>query len=177
HRRSAVEVGDRHGEAGVREHPGGARFEPASGAGVHVPGAERLPEDTLDQVALLVRGPAADDRGRTGTRLAQAFDSSIERALPCPRAEAISGRRERAHRAQLDDVAGEGRDVRPSVERAHERVVAALEECQLVVLSDLLREAHAPVAEDAALAVDRDEWGERDRLGEVALRLDEAAPA
>ncbi len=54
-----------------------------------------------------------------------------------------------------------------------ERVGAALGEHELVVLGDLLREAHAAVAEDAALAVDRDHRRELERLDEVALGLDE----
>src|SRR3712207_4712142 len=45
---------------------------------------------------------------------------------------------------------------------------------ELVVLGHLLREAHAAVAEDAALAVDRDQRRELERLAEVALGLDEA---
>src|SRR5689334_4004745 len=60
---------------------------------------------------------------------------------------------------------------------ADEGVVAALEEHQLVVLGDLLREAHAAVAEDAALAVDRHEWRDLEWLLEVALGLDHARPA
>ena len=54
---------------------------------------------------------------------------------------------------------------------------AALGEDQLVVLGDLLREAHAAVAEDAALAVDRDQRRQRQRLLEVALGLDEPRAA
>ena len=57
---------------------------------------------------------------------------------------------------------------------ADERVRAALEQDQLLVLGDLLVEAHAAVAEDAALAVERDQRRERERLAEVALGLDEA---
>src|SRR5207248_1909403 len=68
-----------------------------------------------------------------------------------------------------------GRDVGAAVERADERVIGPREERQLVVLRDLLREAHAAVAEDAALAVDRDQRRQRDRLREVALLLLEAA--
>ena len=94
--------------------------------------------------------------------------------VPRPRAEAVGPRGQRAHRAQLDDVAAERRDVGVPVERADERVRAALEQDQLVVLGDLLREAHAAVAEDAALAVDRDQRRELERLDEVALGLDEA---
>src|ERR1039457_2433402 len=64
-----------------------------------------------------------------------------------------------------------------AVERRDERVRAALEQHQLIVLGDLLGEAHAAVAEDAALAVDRDQRRELQRLDEVALGLDEARDA
>src|SRR5205085_9756042 len=94
-----------------------------------------------------------------------------------PRAEAIGPRRQRPHRAELDDVAAERRDVRVPVERADERRRAALVQDQLVVLGDLLRVAHAAVAEDAALAVDRDQRRELQRLLEVALGLDETRRA
>src|SRR4051794_37405833 len=53
----------------------------------------------------------------------------------------------------------------------------ALLEDQLVVLADLLREPHAAVAEDAALAVDGNQRRQRERLLEVALGLDEARAA
>jgi hypothetical protein len=68
-------------------------------------------------------------------------------------------------------------DVGAVVEGADEGSVAAIEQLQLRVLADLLAEAHAAVAKDAALAVDRDEGGELDRLLEVALGVGEAAPA
>src|SRR6185312_6535128 len=58
-----------------------------------------------------------------------------------------------------------------------ERVRAALGEDQLVVLGDLLAEAHAAVAEDAALTVDRDQRTEREWLLEVPLRLDHPGAA
>ena len=64
-----------------------------------------------------------------------------------------------------------------AVERADVGVRAALEEDKLVVLGDLLTEAHAAVAEDAALAVDGDRRRELQRLDEVALGLDEARAA
>src|ERR687883_1632163 len=64
-----------------------------------------------------------------------------------------------------------------AVERRDVTVRAALLQDELVVLGDLLAEAHAAVAEDAALAVDRDERRERERLDEVALGLDEARAA
>src|SRR2546430_5704394 len=65
-------------------------------------------------------------------------------------------------------MAVEGRDV---------GLGAALLQDELVVLGDLLAEAHAAVAEDAALAVDRDRRRELERLDEVALGLDEARAA
>src|SRR5439155_1182100 len=63
---------------------------------------------------------------------------------------------------------------RRPVEGRHVGLRAALGKHELVVLGDLLREAHAAVAEDAALAVDRDQRRELERLDEVALGLDEA---
>src|SRR5262249_15238267 len=82
--------------------------------------------------------------------------------------------RQRPDRAELDDVAAERRDVGVAIERPDVAVGAALEQDQLVVLGDLLAEAHAAVAEDAALAVDRDQRRQRQRLDEVALWFDEA---
>ncbi len=54
---------------------------------------------------------------------------------------------------------------------------AALEQHELVVLCDLLGVAHTAVAQDAALAVDRDQGGELERLDEVALGLNKARNA
>src|SRR5205823_12400803 len=110
-------------------------------------------------------------------RRAEAADGAGVLDVPRARAEAVRGRRERTDRAERDDVAAERRDVRVAVMRADVGVVAALEEDELVVLSDLLREAHAAVTEDAALAVDRHERRELERLAEVAVGLDEARPA
>ena len=107
-------------------------------------------------------------------RRAQRADGAGALDVPGPRAEAVGGRRQRADRAQLGDVAAERRDVRAAVERRDVGVRAALLQDQLVVLGDLLREAHAAVAEDAALAVDRDQRRQLERLAEVALGLDEA---
>ncbi len=71
---------------------------------------------------------------------------------------------------QLDHVAGEGRAVRLVLEGRDHRVGAAVARDQLPVLGDLLGEARAAVAEDAALAVERDRRRDRDRLLERALR-------
>ncbi len=100
-------------------------------------------------------------------------------ALDVPRArtEAVGPAGQGAHRAQLDDVSGERGAVRVPVEGTDERVGAALGEDQLPVLGDLLREADAAVAEDAPLAVDRDQGGERERFLEVAFGLHDAGQA
>ena len=150
--------------------------------------------DRLVGEAALVAQPAVVDLGvvaREHAHDAVVADGELDVALrgaeraqragaldvPRARAEAVGARGERADGAQLDDVAAERRDVRVAVERADERVRAALEQDQLVVLGDLLREAHAAVAEDAALAVDRHQRRELERLLEVALGLDEARGA
>ena len=117
--------------------------------------------------------------GELDVALARAERADRARALDVPRAraEAVRLRRQRADGAELDDVAAERGDVGVPVERRDVRVGAALLEDELVVLGDLLAEAHAAVAEDAALAVDRDERREPERLLEVALGLDEARAA
>ena len=119
----------------------------------------------------------ADGEAHVALRRAERADRARLLDVPRPRAEAVGPRGERADGAQLDDVAAERRDVRVAVERADERVRAALVQDELVVLADLLAEAHAAVAEDAALAVDRDQRAQRERLLEVALGLDEARDA
>ena len=119
----------------------------------------------------------ADGQRDVALRRAERAERAGALDLPRPRAEAVGARGQRADRAQLDDVAAERRDIGVAVEGADERVRAALEQDQLVVLGDLLRVAHAAVAEDAALAVDRDQRRELERLAEVALGLDEARAA
>ncbi len=117
--------------------------------------------------------------GELDVALARAERADRSRVLDVPGAgaEAVGLRRQGAHRAELDDVAVEGGDVGLVVEGPDEGAVAALEQLELLVLGDLLAEAHAAVAEDAALAVDLDERGERKRLLEVALGVGHAAAA
>ena len=117
----------------------------------------------------------AHGQGHVALGGAQGADRARGLDVPRAGAEAVGGRGQRAHRAELDDVAAERRHVRVAVEGADERVRAAVVEDELVVLGDLLRVAHAAVAEDAALAVDGDQRGDLQRLAEVALGLDEAA--
>jgi len=119
----------------------------------------------------------ADGEGDVALRGAQRADAGAALNVPRARAEAVGLRGQRAHRAQLDDVAAERSHVGVAVVRADERVGTALGEDELVVLGDLLAKAHAAVAEDAALAVDRDQRRQRQRLLEVTLGLDHAAAA
>ena len=62
-------------------------------------------------------------------------------------------------------------------ERHHLGLVAPLGEVDQRVAGDLVGEAGAAVAQDAALAVEEHEVADRDRLLEVALLLDVAALA
>src|SRR5262249_902176 len=79
-------------------------------------------------------------------------------ALELPRAdvEARLRRQQRADGTELGDVAGERARVGLVLESGDHRLRAAVERDELVVLGDRLAEARAAVAEDAALAVDRD---------------------
>jgi len=102
---------------------------------------------------------------------AERADGSRVLDVPGPGAEAVGVGGQRPDGAELDDVAVEGRDVWALVECPDEGLVPAVEELELLVLGDLLAEANAAVAEDAALAVDRDQWGELEWLLEVALGI------
>ncbi len=128
------------------------------------------PEDAYD---LLV----ADRELDVALARAESADRASVLDVPGAGAEAVRLRGERAHGAELDDVAVEGRDVGAVVEGAHERLRPALEELQLLVLGDLLGEPDAAVTEDAALAIDLDQRAQRDRLLEVALGVGDPALA
>ena len=84
---------------------------------------------------------------------------------------------QRADRADLDGVAGEVRGERFVGERHHLGVVAPADEVDQLVAGDLVGEARAAVAQDAALTVEEHEVADRDRLLVVALLLDEPALA
>ena len=96
-----------------------------------------------------------------------------------PRAglEAVLATGQRADRAQLDRVAGEQRVVRLAVECGDLAVGAAIDGRQGFVARDLLVEADAAVAHDAALAVEHDLLAERERLFLVAFFFGEARGA
>jgi hypothetical protein len=84
--------------------------------------------------------------------------------LPRPSLEAVLRRGQRSDGTKLDHVAREAVAVRLLAERRDLRARAAIDRDELAVLRDALREARAPVAEDAALAVERDVGRDRDRL-------------
>ena len=117
--------------------------------------------------------------GELDVALGRAQGADATRALDVPRSgpEAVRVGRQGTHRAELHDVAREWRHVGVAVVGGYERVRAALGEDQLVVLGDLLGEAHAAVAENAALTVDGDQRAQRQWLLEMALGLDETRAA
>ncbi len=94
--------------------------------------------------------------------------------LPRPGAEAELRRGQRAHRAQLDDVAGVMTLVRAPLERGDDTGRTTLARNELQVLGHLGAEARAAVAQDAALAVEGDQRRHRDRLVIDTLDLREA---
>ena len=97
--------------------------------------------------------------------------------VPRPGLEAVRRGGERADRADLHRVAGEVRRERLVGERQDLRLVATLGEADQRIAGDLVGEARAAVAQDAALAVEQHEVADRDRLLEVPLLLDVAALA
>src|SRR5579871_1998653 len=102
-------------------------------------------------------------------------DRALGVQVPRARFEAIGAREKRPDRAELDDVAAELARVLGVVEGAHFHVRAALEEAELVVPADVLGEASAAGAVDAALPVEDHIVREGIGFGEVALLLDVAA--
>ena len=100
---------------------------------------------------------------------AEAADRGDVLDLPGPCLEAVLRRGERAHRAELGDVAGEVTLVGLVLEGCDHGLRPAVDRDELSVFGDRLAEAGAPVAEDAALPVERDQRRDRDRLLEGAL--------
>ncbi len=169
-----------------------ARLAQVAALADHRCGDPFLRAEHLERVAALVAEPAVVDLGVVAGQhplhllvadgeadVALGRTEGADRAalldVPGPGAEAVGVGGQRPDRAELGDVAVERRDVGPVVVGADEGVVAALQQLQLGVLGDLLAEADAAVAEDAALAVDRDQRRQRQGLLEVALGIGEAA--
>ena len=120
-------------------------------------------EDPLD-LAL------ADRRGRVAADRAARAHGRHVLDVPGPCVEAVERRGERADGAELHDVAGEGRAIRLVLEGRDLRARAAIPRDQLSVFGHVLREPRAAVAEDAALAVERDQRRDGDRLVDRELR-------
>ena len=97
--------------------------------------------------------------------------------IPRPRLEPVGRRGERPHRADLDRVATEVRGERVLREDGDLDAVSPLEEVDHRLAGDLLGEAGATGALDAALPVEQGERAESDRLGPMTLLLDEAGLA
>src|SRR4051812_9212097 len=90
--------------------------------------------------------------------------------LPRARLEAVLRGRERTDRADLRHVPGEVPAVGLVLERRDHRQRTTVDRDELPVLGDVLAEAGAAVTEDAALAIERDQRRDRNRLLERALR-------
>ena len=97
--------------------------------------------------------------------------------VPRPSGEAVGGGRQGPHRADLDGVAREVRAERLAREGRHLHEVATSGEVDQGLTRHLVGEPGAAAALDAALAVEQDQLGDRDGLGEVSLLLDEAGLA
>ncbi len=106
------------------------------------------------------------DRSAAGVVLGDGGDGDeVERAGP----EAVLGAGQRSHRADLDGVAGEVAFERLLLVDADLLQGTALEKGDERVAGDLLGEAGAASAQDAALPVEEDLRRDVDRLGERAL--------
>ncbi len=108
---------------------------------------------------------------------AEAADRRDVVDLPRPRLETVARRRQRAHRAELGHVPAERARVRALLEGGDDRPRSALARDQELVLGDVRGEPRAAVAEDAALAVERDQRRDRYRLLVRALGQHEARVA
>jgi hypothetical protein len=119
----------------------------------------------------------ADGELDVALRGAKRADGARVLDVPGSRAEPVGLRGQGPDRAELDDVSVKRGNVGAVVEGPDEGARPALQKLELFVLGDVLREADAAVAKDAALAVDPDKRRERDRLSEVALGIGDAALA
>ena len=166
---AALAAHERRGEALI-----GVRGLVAEAAAV----AEPAPVDGLGVDAELAHELVArrlhDDSAPDAAVRARALDL-LE--VPWPGLEPVRRGGQRADRADLHRVAREVRRERLVGERQDLRLVATLHEADQRVAGDLVGEARAAVAEDAALAVEQHEVADRDRLLVVPLLLDVAALA
>ena len=140
----------------------------AEPAAIHVGMVAR--EDPLDLAFAHRRVDVAADGAETA-------DGRHVLNVPRPCLEAELGRRERADRAELDHVARERRPVRIALERRNLGVGTTVSRHELVVFGNVRRESRAAITENAALAVERDQRRNRDRLFERDLRERHPCPA
>ena len=137
--------------------------------------AQPTPVDRVGVDALVAQQFVATrlDDGATTDRTGRAGRLAL-REVPGAGLEAVRLGGERTDRADLHGVAREVRHERLVGERHHLGVVAAADEVDQLVAGDLVGEAGAAVAQDAAFAVEVDQVADRDRLLVVALLLDVA---
>ena len=148
--------------------------EPVLGAQVRVGEAALVADPALVDLGVVAGEdpldlPLAHGRVDVAADGAEAADGRHVDDLPRPPLEAVLRRQQRADRAELGHVAGEGARVGQVLEGRDHRHRAAVGGDELAVLGDALAEARAAVAEDAALAVERDRGRDRDRLLEGEL--------
>ena len=148
--------------------------EPVPGAQVRVREAALVADPALVDLRVVAGEdpldlPLAHGRVDVAADRAEAADRRHVDDLPRPPLEAVLRRQQRADRAELGHVAGERARVGQVLERRDHRQRAAVCGDELAVLRDALAEARAAVAEDAALAVERDRGRDRDRLLEGEL--------
>src|SRR5207253_621700 len=139
----------------------------------HPPVVHGLVEPRLearDTAALRVMRPAPVDVDLDVAAARAARTHRLRRVeVPDAHLEAEVAIGQRAHGTDVDDVAGIlVLEIRAG-EEADLRVIATIEDAELARLRDLVAEAHAARAEDAALGVEHDVTPERHRLRLVNL--------
>ena len=146
----AVDVTERVHDPVLRIH----RLE-AVAATVTEPAVVDLVVFTIEHALHLL---VADREADVALARAEGADRAALLDVPRPGLETVGVGGQGADRAELGDVALEGRDVRPVIEGADVGLGAPVEQLQLAVLGNFLAETGAAVTEDAAFTVDRDQW-------------------
>src|SRR6185295_3208878 len=147
---------------------------PVAGVEVREGEATLVAEPTLVDLGVVAREDPLDlalsGRGRDvaadGTEAAHGRNVLD---LPRPRLEPVLRGGQRADGTELDHVAAERRAIRLVLEGRDQRLGAAVAGHELPILGDIRGEARAPVAEDAALTVERDRRRDGNRLVERPL--------
>ena len=113
-------------------------------------------------------------RGVAALRAQRADRVGGVRVVPRARLEPVVSRGDRADGAHVHEVAGEERMHALLLERRDLAAVSAVDDVDLRVALDVAHEAHAPRAEDAAVAVEHQRRAEVD-IGLHALAVESAA--